>query len=223
MSVLERRGTDPSALDPPPIRLTIVEADDDFWTTTSNPRVTGDGYYDDASTAVHDLVVPRMPAAATVLDAGCGDGAYTALLAAHADRVDAFDISPPLLEQARARGVPNVTWSLGEVGDLPSGRWEVVSCMGVLVCLLDDHDFDAALEGLAERVKPGGILVLRETLSGWGPRTVENAQHTGRYRPRKQYDRVLGAAGFQLEAERRLAIWSRVGRRSNHLLVYRAA
>jgi 2-polyprenyl-3-methyl-5-hydroxy-6-metoxy-1,4-benzoquinol methylase len=192
---------------------------DDFWETTSTPRVTGDAYYDQVADSVRRLVVPRMPADARVLDAGCGDGAYTKLLAPHATHIDAFDISPPLIAKAELLELPNVSWRLGDVTALPEGTWDVVSCMGVLVCVLDDDDFRAALTGLVERVAPGGILVLRETLSGWGNRTVRNERHTGRYRTRGAYLGILEPAGLATAAEEHLATWSRLGRRSNHLIV----
>jgi 2-polyprenyl-3-methyl-5-hydroxy-6-metoxy-1,4-benzoquinol methylase len=192
---------------------------DDFWETTSTPRVTGDAYYDRVADSVRRLVVPRMPDGARVLDAGCGDGAYTQVLAPHAAHVDAFDISPPLIARAEQLALSNVSWGLGDVTALPEGTWDVVSCMGVLVCVLDDDDFRSTLAGLAERVAPGGLLVLRETLSGWGSRTVRNEQHTGRYRPRGAYLETLQPAGLAIAAEEHLATWSRLGRRSNHLFV----
>lgn len=70
---------------------------------------------------VVDLLVRTLalPAAASVLDLGCGTGSLTVPLAAHFDRVIGADPSPDMLALARsAAGLAPVAWLLADDADV---------------------------------------------------------------------------------------------------------
>jgi trans-aconitate 2-methyltransferase len=97
---------------------------------------------------------------ASVLDAGCGDGRFTAWIA---DRfpsaaVTGMDSEPALVAAARAR-YPTLDLNVGEIGSsvLEGRRFDVIVCTDVLEHIADDR---AAFAWLAERLAPGGRLVL---------------------------------------------------------------
>lgn len=98
----------------------------------------------------------------SVLDVGCGQGTQAIRLARRGCRVVGVDPSPALLEQlasdARAAGV-DVERRLGSIDDLGSllgdRTFEVVCAHGLLM-YLDDPQI--ALDQLADRVAPGGLL-----------------------------------------------------------------
>ena len=51
-----------------------------------------------------DLVLIETPSALDILDLGCGTGSTGAAFAPIARRLDGVDLSPRMIEQARARG-----------------------------------------------------------------------------------------------------------------------
>lgn len=95
------------------------------------------------------------------LELGCGTGLFTQTFARSGSRLVAVDISPPLLEQARARGLPsNVEFRVEDAEQLSFGDAVFDAVIGSSVL----HHL-APTEALAEArrvLKPGGRLVLAE-------------------------------------------------------------
>lgn len=94
-----------------------------------------------------------------VVDAGCGTGRHAAALAEAGFDVTGLDSSPELIAVARERA-PEVRF---EVGDLrswaPAEPADGVLCRGVLNDFVEDADRQAALDGLAHMLRPGGLLI----------------------------------------------------------------
>jgi SAM-dependent methyltransferase len=94
-----------------------------------------------------------------VADLGCGTGRTGAWLKAHGvGEIDGIDLSPAMLEAARARGVYR-SLREGDVGQtgLDGGTYDLVIC-----CLVDEHLADLAplYAEAARLVCPGGRFVL---------------------------------------------------------------
>jgi ubiquinone/menaquinone biosynthesis C-methylase UbiE len=69
-----------------------------------------------------------LPAHARVLDIGCGTGKPVAeVLAAAGHQVTGYDVSPTMVELARAR-VPGARFEVGDLRalDQPAGAWDAV-------------------------------------------------------------------------------------------------
>lgn len=118
---------------------------------------------------------------ARVLDAGCGTGAMAAELAARGARVVAVDISPKLVDIARARlpeGLaPRVDFRAGDMLDTGLGRFDAVMAMDSLI-YYTRPDLEAALTGLSARAAQIVFTVAPRTpllMAMW---------HTGRLFPR---------------------------------------
>ncbi len=105
-----------------------------------------------------------------VLDAGCGTGAYSAALVARVGRMDALDLSPGMLAQARAKLAQQETagrigFHEGAITALPfeDGSFDAVTINQVVHHLGDaGEDFVRLRQTVGEfaRVlRPGGILV----------------------------------------------------------------
>jgi protein-L-isoaspartate O-methyltransferase len=109
----------------------------------------------------------RYPLGSRVLEAGCGVGAQTVILAGNNPAVEltSVDISPESLEQAqrqvRERGFTNVSFQLADIFDLPfpPGHFD-----HVFVCFVLEHLSDpaGALRALAKVVAPGGTITVIE-------------------------------------------------------------
>ena len=102
----------------------------------------------------------RRPAGGgRALDAGCGSGMQTALLAELGWRPHGVDISAGLLAQARRRlpGVPLVLATL-EALPYPDACFDVAVCCGSTLSFVDDPA--RALAELGRVLRPGGRLLL---------------------------------------------------------------
>jgi SAM-dependent methyltransferase len=109
----------------------------------------------------------RYPAGSLVLEAGCGVGAQTVILAANSPRaaLDSVDISAESLAQARLRvqeaGLANVTFHQADIFDLP---FPPAHFDHVFVCFVLEHlpNPDEALTALMQVLKPGGSITVVE-------------------------------------------------------------
>ena len=94
------------------------------------------------------------------LDAGCGDGRFTAWLSRRfpGAHVVGIDSDAELIARARA-AAPQLDLRVGEVGSsgLDEERFDLIVCTDVMEHIPDDR---AAFEWLAARLAPGGTLVM---------------------------------------------------------------
>ena len=139
-----------------------------------------------------------------ILDAGCGAGGLTELLALHGYRVTAVDGSDEFVEHVRARmaraGLSNrvdVCRVDLECDELPAEAFDGVVCGEVLEHLANDV---AAVGSIARALKPGGALVL--TVPAGADRYTwvdEWAGHARRYEEPALRGLVQGA-GLEIRA-----------------------
>jgi len=109
----------------------------------------------------------RYPAGSQVLEAACGIGAQTVILAKNSPEAEfvAVDISPESLLQAERKaaheGCANITFRTADVYDLPFGPG---SFDHVFVCFLLEHLDDPllALHRLKTVLRPGGTITVIE-------------------------------------------------------------
>ncbi len=155
----------------------------------------------------------RMPEARTTnsawLDAGCGAGTYTRLLAADSRRVTAIDYSIPSVFKARQRVAEKVearkveiSWAAADVTRLPfaSGSFDGILCFGVMQALSAPH---AALRELRRVLSNRGVLWV-DALNGrclpaaWqeSRRRKEGRPAHLRYDERGEFKRALIDSGF---------------------------
>jgi 2-polyprenyl-3-methyl-5-hydroxy-6-metoxy-1,4-benzoquinol methylase len=106
-----------------------------------------------------ESVLPQH--AARALDAGCGAGRYTTLLAQRCQQVLGIDVAEGLLTRARQRRTrPNITYIRRDLRDLSPGEdggFDVVLAVAVVHHLPDPQ---AAIRQLAGLVAPGGRLLI---------------------------------------------------------------
>lgn len=96
---------------------------------------------------------PKGPA----LDFGCGTGRLTEAMAAHVPSTG-YDISPGMLEKARARGGKGTY-----VGELPAGPFDWINSFIVLQHIPTARGM-ALIEQLLARLAPGGFVSLHVTV-----------------------------------------------------------
>lgn len=110
--------------------------------------------------AMVDHLVELLGPAARVLDAGCGTGRMSRYLADRGAVVEGVDLSPGMLEQARA-AQPDIRFETGSLVDLggDDGRYDGVLAWYSLIHL-DDADAARAGREMARVVRPGGLVLL---------------------------------------------------------------
>lgn len=157
-----------------------------------------------------ERVLAHVRDAGSILDAGCGTGAYSGILAdsdARA-RVVAFDASRAMTRHARGATRPasiDFLQAAAEVIPFQTGSFDAVVSLHMLEFA---HDPDTAMHELARVLKPGGmavIAVLREA-STWAltrriPRVLaKDADRTrydhGRFFRRGHLVRTMASAGL---------------------------
>lgn len=140
------------------------------------------------------LLLKQLPRpCGRVLDVGCGAGELAAKLATRADRVDALDRSPAMVELARRVAPANVTCILADVLEeppLPQSAYDAI----VSITALHHMPLDRALPRLARALRPGGVLAAlalprTDLLREWPAELAAGAGH-----------RLFGAAFAALRA-----------------------
>jgi SAM-dependent methyltransferase len=120
--------------------------------------------YDSPNTAFMDEtlikeILDPLPAG-VALDAACGTGRISALLAERGHRVIGVDSSPEMLARAREH-IPDAEFRLGDLHDLPVE----VDTVDLIVCALTlthQPDLRPVLAEFARVLRPGGHLVLSD-------------------------------------------------------------
>jgi ubiquinone/menaquinone biosynthesis C-methylase UbiE len=169
---------------------------------------------------VHEALVEALApqAGEDFLDVGCGAGNVAALAAQAGAHVTGIDLSPRLIEVAKARADASglqIRYSVGDAEnlDVPDASFDVVSsCFGMIFA----PDHTAAASELARVTRPGGRL----GFSAWTPEGSigEMFRFFGQYQPpppegagapaqwgtEDHVEQLLGGA-FDLTIERRMS------------------
>ncbi|MEQ3552081.1 class I SAM-dependent methyltransferase [Pseudonocardia nematodicida] len=159
----------------------------DEWAATYDADLTGDAQGYVAPSVTADAVVAAAGTAGEMLDAGCGTGLVGVELARRGvGTIDGLDVSPGMLERARATGVyrelreADLTAAL----ELPDDSYDVVVCVGTLT---HSHVGPSALSEFVRVIRHGGYLVAT---------VLDDAWESGGYRA--EVDRIC--AGDVVEA-----------------------
>lgn len=130
----------------------------DDWAASYDGDLAGWGYIGPA--LVVGLIARHLkPGEGPLLDAGCGPGGLGSLLHCLGYReLVAIDLSPGMLERARARGVYDACreMALGEALDFPDGRFAMTIAAGVFTA---GHAGPEAFDELLRVTRPGGRLL----------------------------------------------------------------
>jgi len=178
-----------------------------YWAKASDTHVADPAYYRLAESQLRSILERYLPPGGNILDVGCGNGEYTALLAERAGRLFAFDVSENLLAVARKRceDFDNVSFFQANVAATKlafGGGVQAIFCMGVFACLPDDAQLTKMLAEFADYLVDGGLLVLRDsTVQGPQQYVQYPSGHLGYYRNKAALLETLRQAGFDLTDE----------------------
>ena len=148
--------------------------------------------------AVVDPWLSGLTGASTMLDVGCGSGAWTMLFAQRCQHVVGIDVSPNMLAAARAElvDVGNVELIVGNALEVPlEGHFDAAFVGGVLM-YLNREDAVRLLTRLRGLV-PAGVIVLRESTLRSGIET-KSGEYNVVYRSPDEYAAIAAEAGLKV-------------------------
>jgi 2-polyprenyl-3-methyl-5-hydroxy-6-metoxy-1,4-benzoquinol methylase len=147
-----------------------------------------------------------LPASATILDVGCGDGFHLELLRDFGGKewtLSGLDLDERAVQAAQARGL-NVRQGDLEHSDLAAGSYDLI-----LLIMTIEHVADprATLAKIAELLAPGGRVIIVTDNTGSPDFSIFGGRHWGGYHfPRHTYlfnkptmRKLAAAAGLEVE------------------------
>jgi SAM-dependent methyltransferase len=157
------------------------------------------------------------------LDVGCGTGLWMKALAAEFETVEGWDYAPAMVKASRgtlkAAGIKNARAFVGEVTKRRGTHVFDMIFVGGVIMYTPEAELMPLLKSLRRLLKPGGLLVLREsTIEGktWvrsgmplRPGLLATAKqkqlqdYVAVYRSRRDLAKKLELAGFTVKATKR--------------------
>jgi SAM-dependent methyltransferase len=134
----------------------------------------------------------------TVLDAACGVGYGSAILAEQAERVVAVDLSEDAVAYARGRYArPNVEYRTADLlaPDLPDAAFDAVVSFETIEHL---PDREAYLGHVTRMLRPGGVYLVSTPRVDETTETPENPHHRVEY-DRRDFEELLGRYFGEIE------------------------
>jgi 2-polyprenyl-3-methyl-5-hydroxy-6-metoxy-1,4-benzoquinol methylase len=189
----------------------LQQRSESFWRQAGNSYLApSPAVYEAREQALREALAKIVPVQ-RAMDVGCGDGRFTLLLGDAAEHVYGYDISEPLISEAKQQALRDSSgrfeFHLAELEEVPiEPAHGIVSCLGVTSCVLDEAKFGRVLDRIVKATAEGGHLLLVDTLSDGkeATRAYRNG-YVAKYRQRAAYERALTTRGLALVDRRKLA------------------
>ena len=138
----------------------------------------------------------RPPEGARILEIGCGTGHNLDMLACFGT-VDAVEMDDAARTVASERlGRPARMATLPDLQDVERAAYDLIALLDVLEHVEEDR---ASLASIAERLRPGGKLLLTVPAHPWMWSAHDVVNHHKRRYTRKGFRQVIEAAGLKVE------------------------
>ena len=138
-----------------------------------------------------------LPKDAQLLEIGCGTGHNLAMLGEFGT-VDALEVDEVARGLAEERlGHEVLSSPLPELAGVPDGRYDMVAALDVIEHIPDD---EAALEGIARVLRPGGKLLVTVPAHQWMWSAHDVVNHHQRRYSKAALKRLIDRSPLQLEA-----------------------
>lgn len=195
-----------------------------YWKNSSDSHLASSDFYEFKKKVLTNLL-SCIPSAKFALDIGCGNGEYTALLSSKAEKTQAYDISPHLLKKAIERfgDNKNISFSCSSIEDISEGKekYDLVFCMGVTSCLIDDDKFINTIKKINRLSDDNATIILSDSLSVSSALFFEDKSgYVAKYRDQKEYLKTIEGENMKLIYEIKL-MDAFSGKVANKLFVFK--
>ncbi|MDZ7957831.1 MAG: class I SAM-dependent methyltransferase [Aulosira sp. DedQUE10] len=117
----------------------------------------------------HNVLLQQLSAhCESILDIGCGTGAFSRLLARRADKVIAVDLSPKMIEvaQQQSQSYPNINFQVADIlqWQFPVEHFDAIASIATVHHL----PLDVLLPKIKAALKPGGKLLILDLVEAKG-------------------------------------------------------
>jgi SAM-dependent methyltransferase len=138
----------------------------------------------------------KLPANARILEIGCGTG-HNLMMLKQFGKVDGVEIDPAARAIASSRLGHAVKDSpLPALAGIDARAYDLVAILDVLEHVEQDRE---ALVSIAERLKPGGKILITVPAHPWMWSAHDEVNHHKRRYTRKSLSAVIAAAGLKVE------------------------
>jgi SAM-dependent methyltransferase len=132
-----------------------------------SPACIGQRRFDGEWAQVRAWLVERGGPRERCLDVGCGTGAWLRVLAGEFEAVEGWDYAPAMIKASRRTmkegGVRSAVLKCGQITDRPGSQVFDLIFVGGVLMYTPDQALGPLLRALARLLKPGGLLILRES------------------------------------------------------------
>jgi 2-polyprenyl-3-methyl-5-hydroxy-6-metoxy-1,4-benzoquinol methylase len=157
--------------------------------------------------AAEKYFIPVVDKESIIADIGCGDGWFTFIIAPHVKRIDAIDLSKPLLKIAKKKqlenGLRNIEFVNKDVEKALNKMpyYTSIMCMGLFTCITSDDKVKQIIRAIHKKISEGGYLFLKDSLTFKEDIFFESGSYAAKYRNDDAYKKMFINNGFELISE----------------------
>lgn len=154
---------------------------------------------------------PRITKEQIICDFACASGMWSEMAAPYVGHVDGYDCSEKMIESAKKNAVhkkiDNVSYAYMDAKALHFEReYDHFIMMGLLTCIDDELVVENIVRSVAENLKSGGYLVVRDTLNMTETNKIyynnpAHGSYSAVYHAQKNYENIFVRNGFEIERE----------------------
>lgn len=167
------------------------------------------GYYEFCAKAVADAVCRYVDSDATLIDAGCGEGYYTSMLASYVGGVIGFDLSKfacsAAAKRAKREGRDNLLYSTASVFELPIRDGAVDAVVNIFAPCAEDEFKRSLRDGGYLFVVGAGIEHLMGLKRALYDNVYENGERADLPRSMEHIERIISHREICVEGEEDIA------------------
>lgn len=179
----------------------------DYWQSSDNSYLAPDELYINQEKALLELFVPRISKDDIILDVGCSNGRFAFLVSKYCKTIDAFDLSPSLINLAQALSheehISNINFNIADIRDLKTDKqYDHVMCMGVFTTIPDEKLVKNTMIKFSRIIRKGGYLVLKDTIASLDSQLYTDGKYAAVYRNENVYKSMFESVGMKLESKK---------------------
>jgi SAM-dependent methyltransferase len=180
-----------------------------YWVKATSTFLAPETYYQEQENKLRDIL-GRHAKGRFAADIGCGNGRFTQIISEHFEFTEATDPNELLISEAREQAVQksitNIAYYVERLEHAESlSSYDFVSCMGVTSGLVDDDVFIKSIWKLKAAMRPGAILLMKDTVTSNTAEAVGWNGYTAVYRNVSAYLEAFSEAGLNLIEQQILA------------------